>query len=107
MNKIDHIDIKALQRRGIRFGYTPDILNDAGSLTHTSKNALYTSDSNLIYTLSLDNDYSRESHGHVGLDDDEKSERMHEHCPIRTGKFFKSRVIDQSLSTSCSFDRKY
>lgn len=29
---IDHIDVSAVARRGVRLGYTPDVLTDAGSL---------------------------------------------------------------------------
>ena len=29
----EHCDLKALQRRGVRLGYTPDVLTDAGAYT--------------------------------------------------------------------------
>lgn len=30
MNFTEHIDLKAVAKRGIRLGYTPDVLTDAG-----------------------------------------------------------------------------
>jgi len=31
----EHVDLSALQKRGIKLGYTPDVLTDAGSIPST------------------------------------------------------------------------
>jgi hypothetical protein len=31
----EHVDLSALQQRGIKLGYTPDVLTDAGSIPPT------------------------------------------------------------------------
>jgi len=32
MYGIEHMELAALAKRGLRLGYTPDVLNDAGNL---------------------------------------------------------------------------
>ncbi len=48
MNLSEHVDLNATYRRGVRLGYTPDVLTDAGRCRYSTQHKLW-----LIYPLAV------------------------------------------------------